>query len=150
MELQDTIDYHIKSAWHAISRMYIRFLNSEGLTQTTGYVLLHIDEEGLPATKIAPLLGMEPTSLSRLLKSMEDNGLVYREKDIRDKRVVKIYLTQKGKEKRYQAQKFVAHFNKRVHAMLEPHKINGFLETISHIKSLANDLNPDSNPPLDG
>ena len=56
-------------------------------TMSMGFVLLNINsEEGTPATKIAPLMGLEARSLTRLLKSMEEKKLIYREADKNDKR----------------------------------------------------------------
>src|SRR6478752_5549118 len=85
MRKEETIDYHIKTAWHAISRMYNQQALKYGGTMSMGFVLLNIDAEGgTPATKIAPLMGLEAQSLTRLLKSMEEKGLVYRETDKND------------------------------------------------------------------
>ena len=67
MDLKETVDFHIKSTWHAMTRMYNNIANKHGMSQTIGYVLINIAKEGTRATKIAPLMGMEPTSLSRLL-----------------------------------------------------------------------------------
>ncbi len=45
-------------------------------------------------------MGLEARSLTRLLKSMEEKGLIFREADKVDKRSVRIRLTEKGREKR--------------------------------------------------
>ena len=58
-------------------------------TMATAFVLLNIDyENGTPSTALGPLMGMEPTSLSRILKSMEDKGAISREKNPDDGRSV--------------------------------------------------------------
>jgi DNA-binding MarR family transcriptional regulator len=44
-------------------------------------------------------MGMEATSLTRTLKSMEEKGLIIRKKNPDDGRGVLIYLTELGKEK---------------------------------------------------
>ena len=55
MKREETIDYNIKVAWHAISRMYNQYGADMDVTASTGFVLLNIDQEnGTPATKIAP------------------------------------------------------------------------------------------------
>jgi DNA-binding MarR family transcriptional regulator len=51
---------------------------------------------GTQVTKIAPRMGMEPNSLSRLLKSLEEKELVFKRKDTKDKRKVYICLTENG------------------------------------------------------
>ena len=67
-------------------KMYNQVAARNGTTQATGLVLLGINKEGTPSTSIAPSLGMEATSLSRVLKTLEDNDLIYRKKDKKDKK----------------------------------------------------------------
>lgn len=81
MNKENTIDQQIKFTWHNMSKMYNQVASKYGSTQATGLVLLNIDKEGTPSTSIAPSLGMESTSLSRILKTLEDNDLIYRKKD---------------------------------------------------------------------
>ena len=60
MKPEETVDYNIKVAWHAISRMYNTQAAQNDITTSIGFVLLNIDQDkGTPATKIAPLLGLE-------------------------------------------------------------------------------------------
>lgn len=137
MKRGETVCYQYKVIWHAISRMYNEEGSKHGLTATVGYVLLNIDEkEGTPATKIGPLLGMEPTSMSRMLNSMEKDQLISREKDMIDKRSVKIKLTEKGKEKRQIAKKVVRKFNTVVKNEIEEEKLKAFFEVASEINSI--------------
>src|SRR6478736_6150930 len=83
----ETIDYNIKITWHAISRMYNEEASKHGYTAATGFVLLNIDpKEGIAATKIGPTLGMEATSLTRMIKTLEENKLITRVQDKEDKR----------------------------------------------------------------
>ena len=134
MKKEETVDYHVKVAWHAISRMYNQGGNTTGISASTGFVLLNIDmEEGTPATKIAPLLGMEARSLTRMLKSMEENGLIYREQDSSDKRSVRIYLTELGMQKRDFSKKAVIFFNEQVREKVDEEKLQGFFDVMTAI-----------------
>src|ERR1041384_309846 len=101
MKREETVDFNIKAAWHAIARMYNQQALKYGGTMSIGFALLNIHtDEGTPATKIAPMMGLEARSLTRLLKSMEEKGLIYRETDKVDKRSVRIKLTDEGKKQR--------------------------------------------------
>ncbi|MEL6134119.1 MAG: MarR family transcriptional regulator, partial [Bacteroidota bacterium] len=74
--------------------MYNAEANLGDITTNIGFVLLHIDEEnGTPATKIAPLMGMEARSLTRMLAKLEERNLIYRVPDEHDRRMVRIFLT---------------------------------------------------------
>lgn len=134
---EQTVDFQIKSAWHSINRMYNQQAVKYDLTTSIGFVLLNIDSKnGTPATKIAPLLGMEPRSLSRMLKSLEEKGLIYRKTDAKDKRFVKIYLTELGKEKKDIAKKSVKRFNQVIKNEIPEEKLQIFFEVLGNIHSI--------------
>jgi MarR family transcriptional regulator, organic hydroperoxide resistance regulator len=134
MRREETVAYNIKAAWHAIARMYNQQAGKHDITMSMGFVLLNINsEEGTPATKIAPLMGLEARSLTRLLKSMEEKGLIYREADSSDKRLVRIVLTKEGKKKKEKSRETVLRFNDVIRQMIEPEKLNVFFEVLQKI-----------------
>ena len=62
----------LRSSWFQISKLYNDMAAEHDGTMSMAFVLLAINEEdGTPVTRIAPRLGMEPNSLSRLLKSIQ-------------------------------------------------------------------------------
>lgn len=126
MNIQDTVDFHLRSTLFATKRMYNVLAAENGITQGIGYVLINIGKEGIPATKIAPIMGMTSSSLSRLLKSMEDDGYIYRKHDNKDKRVVKVFVTEKGLKQREMVKKAVVEFNERVMAKITPEEMQTF------------------------
>lgn len=140
MKREETIDYNIKATWHAISRLYNQYGFDFDITASTGFVLLNIDvEEGTPATKIAPMMGLEARSLTRILKSMEEKNWISREKDPTDGRSVRICLTPLGKEKREISRRAVREFNKRIQQMIPANKLATFFEVLSSIKEIIED-----------
>ena len=87
----------IRSSWIEIFKFYNEQNSKEIGTLSTAFVLMTINEKfGTQVTKIAPRMGMEPNSLSRLLKSLEEKELVFKRKDNKDKRKVYICLTENG------------------------------------------------------
>ncbi|MGC1241144.1 MAG: MarR family transcriptional regulator [Chryseosolibacter sp.] len=136
MRREETVDYVIKAAWHAIARMYNQQAAKYDMTMSMGFVLLNIHSEGTPATKIAPLMGLEARSLSRLLKSMEEEGLIYREADSSDKRMVRIVLTKEGKKKKEKARETVLRFNEAVRGQVDSRKLHIFFEVLSDIQKV--------------
>ena len=138
MKREETIDYHIRSAWHAISRMYNQQALKYDATMSMGFALLVIEAEaGTPATKIAPMMGLEARSLTRLLKSLEEKGMVYRETDKNDKRSVRIFLTKEGKKKRELARENVVRFNETVRAEIDTDKLNACLEVLQQVNRIV-------------
>lgn len=138
----ETIDSKLKSAWQIISRMYNAEAAQYGGSIAIGHFLLNIDShEGSYASDIAPKLGMESTSLSRIIKTLEDDKQIVRKADKADKRKVKILLTQKGKENKELAKNIVRNFNTEIETKLGKSKIEEFLKTMNEIIQLAEERN---------
>ncbi|PJA07754.1 MAG: MarR family transcriptional regulator [Flavobacteriales bacterium CG_4_10_14_0_2_um_filter_32_8] len=133
MNSQDTIDFHIKSTWHGMFKMYNQVAAKYGTTQATGLVLLSIHKLGTPSTSIAPSLGMQATSLSRIMKNLEDKKLIFRKQDDKDKRMVRIFLTPEGVEKRKIAKKVVEGFNDLILEEIPQSKLTIFFEVMESI-----------------
>lgn len=131
MRPEDTIDFPIRKVWNRISRLYNIEAAKYGGTMAVGQVLLNIDPEGTPSTKLGPRMGMESRSLVRTLRNMEDAGLIRRCAAKDDKRVVRIALTAKGKQMRDVSRDTVVRFNEAVRDRI-PQKQ---LETFRHVMS---------------
>ncbi|MGR3811482.1 MarR family winged helix-turn-helix transcriptional regulator [Jiulongibacter sp. NS-SX5] len=150
MKKEETIDFHIKWTWHAISRMYNIYAGQNDMTMSIGYVLLNIDlENGTPATKIGPSIGMEPRSLTRMLKSLEEKGWIYRKTDEKDKRFVNVFLTEAGKEKRNFARDGVKAFNHTIREEIPADKLAIFMEVVDKIKDVVEERTEDTRSGLE-
>ena len=137
MKPEETVDYNIKVAWHAISRMYNTQAAQNDITTSIGFVLLNIDQErGTPATKIAPLLGLETRSLTRILRSMEEKGLIYKQADSVDKRSVRIFLTPMGLEKKEISRQTVRHFNLKAREKISQNQLDVFFKVAAQITGM--------------
>lgn len=141
MKPEETIDYHLRKAWHNIARIYNAEAMKHDLTMSVGFVLLNIDQhEGTPSTKLGPKMGMEPRSLTRTLKSMEEDGLICRKSVKTDRRSVRIFLTEKGKRKRDIARNKVTFFNDKIQGKLGKTRVKEFLATMEKMDQLFNDF----------
>lgn len=127
------IDAQIKSTWHNMFKMYNQVAAKYGTTQATGLVLLSIDREGTPSTSIAPMLGLEATSMSRIIKNLEENNLIFKKKDKKDKRVVRLFLTPEGVEKRKIARQVVSGFNDMIIKEIPQTKLSIFFEVMNDV-----------------
>ena len=130
----ETFDSVLRSTWQLVSKMYNKEANKFDSTMATGFALLSIDADGTPSTTLGPKMGMEPTSLSRLLSTMEERKLIYRTQNPNDGRSILIHLTSFGKEKRDDSKAVVLHFNKKIEESLSTEKISAFFEVMNCIK----------------
>ena len=135
-----TIDYILRATWQAVARMYNDEASNYGATMATGFTLLSIDKDGgTPSTTLGPKMGMEATSLTRTLKSMEEKGLIIRKKNPEDGRGVLIYLTEFGKEKRELSKNTVLKFNEAVKQNVSAEKLLHFMEVSETINELISE-----------
>jgi MarR family transcriptional regulator, organic hydroperoxide resistance regulator len=134
---EKTIDYTLRATWQAVSRMYNEEASKFDGSMAIGFALLSIDkEEGTPSTYISNRMGMEPTSLTRTLKTLEEKGLIIRKKNPEDGRGVLIYLTDLGKEKRELSRNTVLKFNEVIKQNIADEKLKHFMEVAEVINDL--------------
>ena len=140
MDKSKSIDHQLRATWQAVAKMYNEQAAKHDSTMATAFVLLNIDfENGTPSTALGPLMGMEPTSLSRILKTMEDKGAICREKNPDDGRSVIIKLTDYGKEMREVSKGHVFQFNNKVRESVTEEEIACFFKVTSTINKLIAD-----------
>lgn len=137
---EKTVDYLLRATWQAVARMYNEEASKYDGSMAVGFALLSLDrDQGTPSTALGPKMGMEATSLTRTLKSMEERGLITRKKNPDDGRSVLIFLTDLGKEKRELSRQTVLHFNDKVHELIPEEKLKHFAEVAESIMELISE-----------
>jgi hypothetical protein len=119
MKPEETIDFPIRKVWSRISRIYNTEAAKYGGSMAVGQILLNIEPEGTPSTKLGPRMGME--SLIKRIACKED------------KRVVRILLTAKGKQMRDVSRNTVIKFNEAVQSRFTPAQLNNFRQVMSEL-----------------
>lgn len=139
MRPEDTADFHIRWSWYNISRMYNLKASDYGGTMAIGYALLNIDKEGTPSTKLGPKMGMEPRSMTRMIKSLEKNGLIEKKPDKKDKRMVRLFLTESGNELRKKSRDVVIKFNEKIFETINQNELNTCFKVLKEINLLIDE-----------
>ena len=135
-----TIDYILRATWQAVSRMYNEEASKFEGSMAIGFALLSIEkEDGTPSTEISSRMGMEATSLTRTLKTLEEKGLIIRKKNPNDGRGVLIYLTDFGKQMRAQSKETVMQFNDTIRKNISEEKLKNFIEVADVINDLISE-----------
>lgn len=101
LPLDQQLCFSIYSATIAINRAYKPLLDQLGLTYPQ-YLVLHAlwETDGLTITAIAERLALEPSTITPLVKRLEQAGFVTRLRNPDDERQVRVSLTPKGAEMR--------------------------------------------------
>jgi DNA-binding MarR family transcriptional regulator len=103
----------------------------------TGFTLLSVDpQNGTPSTSLGPKMGMEATSLSRILKTLESMNLIERLPNPNDGRGVLIHLTKQGIKNREEVKQNVLKFNSIVKDKVSEEKLKNFFEVSDSIMNL--------------
>ncbi len=138
----ENIDLILKSTWLSVSKMYSEMAQDHDATVVQGLTLLKIDpKNGTRSTNLGPKMAIEPTSLTRIIKLLEDNGYIYKEKTTTDRREVIIKLTEKGLNYRNVSKEIVINFNKAILDRISPDKLNVFKEVMTEIQNITNEFN---------
>jgi len=123
----------------SVQKMYNEEAGKKGSTMATGFTLISIDpEEGTPSTALGPKMGMEATSLSRTLKSMEEKGLIERKPNPTDGRGVLIHLTPFGKQMREFSKHVVFRFDEAVREQISEEDLIVFKKVANTMLDLIN------------
>tara|TARA_B110000046_G_scaffold28661_1_gene29699 strand:- start:796 stop:1227 length:432 start_codon:yes stop_codon:yes gene_type:complete len=134
---EKTIDYVLRTTWLAVQKMYNEEASEYGITMATGFTLLSVDpQNGTPSTSLGPKMGMEATSLSRILKTLENLSLIERLPNPNDGRGVLIHLTEQGLKNREEVKQNVLKFNSVIKTEISEEKLNNFYEVSDCIMNL--------------
>lgn len=105
LRLDDQLCFALYAATNAITRVYRGPLAGIGLTYPQYLVMLVLWEHGTQTVKgLADHLDLDSSTLTPLLKRLATAGLVHRERDHDDERVVRIGLTPAGEALREPAE----------------------------------------------
>jgi len=89
--------FSVYAASLAITRLYKRLLEPYGLTYPQFLVVVALArQEDQTVSQLGEALFLESSTLTPLLKRMEAAGMVTRQRDTRDERVVRLALTPRG------------------------------------------------------
>ncbi len=96
------IFFGLKRVWYKLRRNVVDMLDYCYLGVTPAqYDVLRIvwaHKHGLPRFVLVRLLGVSGPVVSRMLRALEERGLIVREKDERDRRLVIVSLSEEGRD----------------------------------------------------
>ncbi|CUI07931.1 MarR family winged helix-turn-helix transcriptional regulator [Massilia antarctica] len=105
LALENQFCFALYSASHAMTKTYKPMLDRLGLTYPQYLVMLVLwEQDAILVKDIGARLFLDSGTLTPLLKRLEGNGLLSRNRDPHDERQVRIVLTDEGRELRAQAE----------------------------------------------
>ena len=108
----------------AFWRMKSAFEREMGVSAGTWFSLVLLaKEEGISQGELSQRFEIDPSRVTRLAKRLEREGLVLRKRDPEDHRMVRMFLTAKGRGLVEDLSEHNARFDRRIAAMLNPEEI---------------------------
>lgn len=105
-----------------------------GADFTTWKVLAHLaDGDRASQRELAARMLIDPATLVRHLDRVEADGLVVRERDERDRRVVRVAITPAGRAKRTELHRVVERFDQELRDQLDPDECEALLTALQRI-----------------
>ena len=104
LKLDSMLCFAVYAAGHAFTRFYKPRLDALGLTYPQYLVFLVLWEtDGLTVKALGAKLFLDSGTITPLVKRLEARGLVRRQRDAADERLVRIWLTDAGRALRQEA-----------------------------------------------
>ncbi|MAY63422.1 MAG: MarR family transcriptional regulator [Rhizobiales bacterium] len=96
---ESMICFDLYATHHAVGQVYQPLLAELGLTYPQYLVLVTLwTGDGMTVGALGGRLNLESSTLTPLVKRLEKNGLLRRERDKADERKVRVHLTETGRE----------------------------------------------------
>ncbi|MDL4818273.1 MarR family winged helix-turn-helix transcriptional regulator [Actinomadura opuntiae] len=115
LALENQVCFALVVASRSVLALYRPLLEPMGLTHPQYLVMLALWEHGrLSVKELSRLLQLDPGTLSPLLKRLESAGLVRRERDVRDERLLAVTVTEAGRALRAEAERIPATIMQRL------------------------------------
>lgn len=117
-------------------------LASEGLTDAAWTPLMHLMRlgDGISQTELANAIGLEGSSLVRLLDMLVAQGLIERQTPANDRRIKLIYLTATGRETAASIRQRVAEIEDALLVDLDAHTASAMLQALDQIEARIADV----------
>jgi DNA-binding MarR family transcriptional regulator len=108
----------------AFWRMKSAFEREMGVSAGTWFSLtLLARKDGMSQGELSQRFEIDPSRITRLAKRLEGEGLLRRERDVEDNRVIRMYLTEKGRDLVEGLSDRRERFDRRIGAVLSPEEL---------------------------
>ena len=128
-DLNRCVNYISSNTTKKISEAFSRWVENDGLTRIQWIAMYFIQtQEGLSQRDLASFMNINDSSAMRLLDRLEREGWIRRERSPEDRRILNVFMTEKGSVLMDKALPLGVEFNRLLVKDIEPEKVRIFLE----------------------
>jgi MarR family transcriptional regulator for hemolysin len=128
----------LTQASRAYKSMADKVASQYSLSQATALpvlILSRLEQDGVRPGVLADALGLEPSSLVRVIDLLIESGLIERRDDPQDRRAKILQLTVDGKTRAAQMEEALRPFRRNVFAGVDPADIDACLRVLATIQA---------------
>lgn len=136
MELEQCVNFVLTKAQNAIQQLFKAELAPYGVTPGQYAVLKCLwDDNGQTAKQLSERLYLDGSTVTGILDRMENKGLIARQPDPKDRRALRVMLTEKGQSLEEPVNNAIELANRKALDKLDPQQsavLKKLLEDLNH------------------
>jgi DNA-binding MarR family transcriptional regulator len=135
-KLAEHLCFLMDVATRKITKFYNRRLRRFGITYNHLFILTCLwEQDGVNVKDLSKQLLLDSSSLTGHLDRLEKRGLVLRQDDPEDRRAVRVFLTEKGRQLKEQLQPIGQELKETLQQGVPPKMVRAFAAALHHISS---------------
>lgn len=111
-----------------LQRLFRLDISIKDITYSQVLAIISIPSDGVEMSELARKLGLDNSTITRLMIRLEDKGWVGRKQSKRDKRAIKVFLKTKGLILQQDIEKKIESIGEKVKAEIDDEKRESILE----------------------
>lgn len=136
LELEQCLNFILTKAQQSVHQLFKAELAPYGVTPGQYAVLQCLwDNDGLTARQIADRLFLDGSTVTGMLDRMEHKELILRQVDPRDRRALKVCLTEKGQDLKAPIGRAIVDANQKALEQFHPEQVNSLKNLLQSLSS---------------
>ena len=113
-----------------LQRLFRLDISIKDITYSQILAIISISDDGIEMSELARKLGLDNSTITRLIVRLENKGWVRREKSKRDKRAIKVFLKTKGLTIQQDIENKIESIGEKIKVEIEDEKEESILENL--------------------
>lgn len=133
----DSLWINLENTLRNLDSLYAQAFSGLNLAVLESYILRALyEQDGQRASDLARAVGRPPTSFTPILDSLERKDLIERRFDSKDRRAIRVHLTEKGSGLRQQVEKTFQELEGDIQKQIAPKQLSSFREFLQQLQGL--------------
>ena len=114
-----------------LQRLFRLNISIKDLTYSQTLAIISIPDDGIEMSELAWTLGLDNSTVTRLVIRLEKKNWVDRKKSLRDRRAVQVFLTDKGALIQHDIEKEIDSIGEKIKSEIEKDQNEALLQSLS-------------------